>query len=759
MKSWLVKYFVSYLIIGALPLLLGFIVYYTNITTVKGEVERNNFAVMTQAVSELDYLVGEMKNIAYHFSGYLADFTGPLRGGYPYGELSKPDQDRIAQRIKSYQDSLEIPVTILVYFRGGTRLYTADGAIPYSDFESSVKHEGELARSGFFSSINRVVSDASFRLTKGAGAENLRVEGGMEGGSVVYLYPVPYLDILPQATVCFMLKDQAILSIMENYLGALRGNLYLYNGFYQNIFSYGSPELPGDVIKNLGGLKGIGVYGMKINGRSDVVMRYISENTSLSCIYIVRKPVFFSRVAPMQYILLGLVTLFALAGFLSALFFSRRNYRPVRRLLVNIGGTEWEHEYPGGSEFDFILNKWNAVEEKNLILNHELDVQRPMVAYSCLHKLLKGEYTTKEELDYYLKCSNINFIGPYFFVLIIAPSGIYHESKTLSRQIQIILSSLENTVLPMGNLYSVELILEQQVAVIGNSMEMRFKDEPVSKSVASHIANYIMERYAFGIKTGIGRIQDSPFKINASFLEAMVVMSSFITGTKHIVAFEEVMERESEQYEYPVIEQAMYIQSVKQGNKDMALKAVDNMMANIGQVDSFPIIQCLCFDIINMLIRISGHLGSPLTRTDILIVTGFTDLEFFGAKVKELTAGLCDKYLEMQEQKDSLIKSKIINYINGNFCNNQFSLQQVADLFDISSNYLSRFLKQETGRSFSEYVSMLRIDKVKELLVVTDLQIKEVVSRVGYMDTASFLRKFRAAEGITPGQFRERMRK
>jgi hypothetical protein len=44
MKSWLVKYFVSYLIIGALPLFLGFIFYYTNITTVKREVERNNFA-------------------------------------------------------------------------------------------------------------------------------------------------------------------------------------------------------------------------------------------------------------------------------------------------------------------------------------------------------------------------------------------------------------------------------------------------------------------------------------------------------------------------------------------------------------------------------------------------------------------------------------------------------------------------------------------------------------------------------------------
>ncbi|MDR1566007.1 MAG: AraC family transcriptional regulator, partial [Treponema sp.] len=725
-----------------------------HITTMKREVERNNFAVMTQAVSELDYLVGEMKNIAYHFSGYLADITSLRHSEYPYGELSKPDQDWIAQQLKSYQDSLEIPVTILVYFRGGARIYTSDGAMSYRNFESAIKYEGELARSGFFSSINRIVSDVSFRLTKGADTEN------MTGGNVVYLYPVPYLDILPQATVCFMLKDKSILSIMENYLGALKGNLYLYNGLYQNIFSHGSPELSGDIIKNLGGLKGVGVYEMRINDRLDVVMRYVSENTSLTCIYIMRKPVFFSRVVPVQYFLLGLVTLFAFTGFLSAFFFARRNYRPVRWLLANMGGAEWNRAYSRESEFDFILKKWNVVEEKNSILISELDIQRPLVAYSCLLKLLKGEYAGQEELDYYLKCSNINFTGPWFFVLLIAPSGLDHGSRTISSQIQVILSALEeHIVVSQCRLYSIELILEQKVALICNAAEKKVKDEPIAKSIAAYIATHIREQYAFDTKIAIGRIQDSPFKVNASFLEAAVVMADFITSTKPILAFEDVMERDNENYEYPVIEQAMYIQSIKQGNKDMALKAVNEMTANVGKTDFFPITQCLCFDIINMMIKVFGALGLPLTRTDIKALTAFSDIESFSAQVKELTEGLCGKYHEMIERRTSLIKTEIINYINSNFHNNQFGLQQVADIFNISSNYLSRLLKQETGHSFIEYVSLLRMDRVKELLVTTDLQVKDIVSQVGYLDTASFLRKFKAAEGITPSQFRERMRK
>jgi AraC-like DNA-binding protein len=323
-----------------------------------------------------------------------------------------------------------------------------------------------------------------------------------------------------------------------------------------------------------------------------------------------------------------------------------------------------------------------------------------------------------------------------------------------------ILSALEeHIVVSRCRLYSIELILEQKVAVICNAMEKKVKDETIGKSIAAYISSYIKEQYAFGTKIAMGRIQDNPFKINASFLEAAVVMADFITSTKQIAAFEDVMEQENDGYEYPVIEQAMYIQSIKQGNKDMALKAMNEMAVNIGKTDFFPITQCLCFDIINMMIKVSGALKLPLTRADIKALTAFSDIESFSAQVKELTEGLCDRYHEMMERRNSLIKTEIINHINGNFCNNQFGLQQVADIFDISPNYLSRLLKQETGHSFIEYVSLLRMDKVKDLLVTTDMQVKDIVGQVGYLDTASFLRKFKAAEGITPSQFRERMRK
>ena len=72
---------------------------------------------------------------------------------------------------------------------------------------------------------------------------------------------------------------------------------------------------------------------------------------------------------------------------------------------------------------------------------------------------------------------------------------------------------------------------------------------------------------------------------------------------------------------------------------------------------------------------------------------------------------------------------------------------------------MSRFFKQETGCSFIQYITMIRMDCAKELLINSDMQIKDIVAQIGYIDVANFVRKFKTYEGVTPGQYREKMRR
>ena len=56
------------------------------------------------------------------------------------------------------------------------------------------------------------------------------------------------------------------------------------------------------------------------------------------------------------------------------------------------------------------------------------------------------------------------------------------------------------------------------------------------------------------------------------------------------------------------------------------------------------------------------------------------------------------------------------------------------------------------------YVTMMGMNRAKEVVVNSNMQIKDVVAEVGYIDVANFVRKFKNYEGMTPGQYRE-MRK
>ncbi|MNI94118.1 HTH-type transcriptional regulator YesS [compost metagenome] len=61
----------------------------------------------------------------------------------------------------------------------------------------------------------------------------------------------------------------------------------------------------------------------------------------------------------------------------------------------------------------------------------------------------------------------------------------------------------------------------------------------------------------------------------------------------------------------------------------------------------------------------------------------------------------------------------------------------------------------ETGTNFSDYLIQYRMTMAKKWLIETDLKISEIAERVGYKIPQNFIRIFRKAEAITPGQYRE----
>ncbi|MEF3306144.1 AraC family transcriptional regulator [Paenibacillus sp. GYB003] len=100
------------------------------------------------------------------------------------------------------------------------------------------------------------------------------------------------------------------------------------------------------------------------------------------------------------------------------------------------------------------------------------------------------------------------------------------------------------------------------------------------------------------------------------------------------------------------------------------------------------------------------------------------------------------------------IVDRVVEQLHGEL-STDVSLELYADRFGVSPFKLSRAFKQVTGVNFIDYLTGLRIEKCKELLVTTDMKIADIAETLRYQPSY-LIRLFKKSTEMTPGQFREK---
>ncbi len=128
-------------------------------------------------------------------------------------------------------------------------------------------------------------------------------------------------------------------------------------------------------------------------------------------------------------------------------------------------------------------------------------------------------------------------------------------------------------------------------------------------------------------------------------------------------------------------------------------------------------------------------------------------LQWMLRKTGEVTNGI----LTTKERGSESVISKAKSYIDENY-QKDISLDDVSRFVDISPYYFSKLFKQEEGRNFIEYLTAIRMNAARRLLKDPGLSIKEICAMSGYSDPNYFSRIFKKYEGVTPSEYREKLR-
>lgn len=117
---------------------------------------------------------------------------------------------------------------------------------------------------------------------------------------------------------------------------------------------------------------------------------------------------------------------------------------------------------------------------------------------------------------------------------------------------------------------------------------------------------------------------------------------------------------------------------------------------------------------------------------------------------------VCNQIAVQQANSEPPVIQKAKEFIHAHQAED-ITLGQVAKSVNTSTFYFCKIFKKYTGLNFTDYVSRVRIEKAKNLLLNPNLRVSEIAYEVGFQSLTHFNRVFKRIVGQSPTQYREHL--
>lgn len=135
------------------------------------------------------------------------------------------------------------------------------------------------------------------------------------------------------------------------------------------------------------------------------------------------------------------------------------------------------------------------------------------------------------------------------------------------------------------------------------------------------------------------------------------------------------------------------------------------------------------------------------------ILNTLFSLDELEAYYQQLFANISQSLAPHHIYSDTDLIGNIKTYIERNYQKN-ISVEFVASLFHMNRTYLSHIFKKKHGKSFGDYLNLVRLEHAKAQLLQTDKKMYQIAKSAGYDNVRNLYRSFKKFEQTTPEQYR-----
>ncbi len=443
---------------------------------------------------------------------------------------------------------------------------------------------------------------------------------------------------------------------------------------------------------------------------------------------------------------------------------SNRIYRPIYRLQELIS-SKFNHkpEIEHRNEFDLIEHQIQHMLDQNVQLEQKLQGQVTQLKQFFMVKLLQGKIS-EDELKTKLTSFGFNqhWIRSCVFTLQIDT----FEGTGYNRKEEDLLLFAINTMIedlfPSNSRMKPIVMNRTQVTIFLSNHKTDREYTYFITEVAQTIQTKVREELNIPVSIGISLPYTNLTSTIHAYKEGLEALKYTIKfGTESIIFFENLQRSTTFHTFFPKHIENELFDAIKICDKPKIEELLHSLLSSIVEKElNHTHYQISIVRLLNDLIELMQTLGIEIIELDnkkslfdhLYELKTLTEIQYWFRDV--IIYPLITKIEERTESQYKNLSDEIIHIVQQEF-DTDITLEAIAARLHYNPNYLSSIFRKETNISFSDYLSLYRLNMAKKWLLETNMSVKEISERLKYNNSQNFIRSFRKNEGTTPGKYRE----
>ncbi len=281
----------------------------------------------------------------------------------------------------------------------------------------------------------------------------------------------------------------------------------------------------------------------------------------------------------------------------------------------------------------------------------------------------------------------------------------------------------------------------------------------IIRNAIEQVSSMLFNYYSVILFTSVGTAVNTPMQIASSFQDAKQVFAQL--NQKLPVLF--VEDTAYDEAPKNVFNMSLFKKDIRKAYAEFDEKALYDIFTSIMELfEKHPTHYVQALDAAGSILYLSLSL---LNNGEKLVSELFKDRNNGYRSLYELSSvdqilewltalrdGLCNSFATHNKDYKNHIVMNVKKYINDHI-EEKLALNRVAEVFNISPNYLSVLFSKYNDVGFSDYINQSKIEKAKKLMAENELKIYEISNLLGFESAFYFSRVFKKVTGVSPRDY------